>query len=370
MRRAFLAATALLAISACAQSNSEPAKTDYTLTPMVEGLDTPWGGAFLPDGDMLVTERSGQLRLIDDWTLVSEPIANVPIVFDNNQGGLLDVILDPDFESNRTLYLSYAKGSRAANGTAIAKARLSDDRTRLTDVTDIFVVGFQKRGGGHFGGQMAFLDDGSLLLTLGEGFAYKEESQSLSNHLGTIVRINTDGTAPQDNPFIGQDGALPEIYSYGHRNVQGLAIDPDTGAIWAHEHGPKGGDEVNLIAPGKNYGWPVITYGVNYDGTIISEETHQDGMEQPVVKWVPSIAPSAMIYYSGDKHSELTGDLIVSALAGAQIRRLDLENGEIIDQEKLIDGGRYRFVIQGPGGEIYVSTDDSDGGIYRLDEAG
>lgn len=369
MRRTILTLAACLA-AACAQSETAPAQpTGYTLTPVVEGLDFAWDGAFLPDGDLLVTEREGRLRLVENGSLVETPIAGVPAVLDLNQGGLFDVILDPDFPTNRLIYLSYAKGTKTANATAVSRARLSDDKTRLEDVTQIFEVGFKKEGGGHFGGRMAFMADGTLLLTLGEGYSYREEAQELSNHLGTIVRINTDGSVPADNPFLKTEGAMPEIWSYGHRNVQGLAIDPDTDVVYEHEHGAKGGDEINIIEPGKNYGWPVITYGVNYDGTIISEETHHEGMEQPIVKWVPSIAPSDMIFYTGDKHAALKGDLIVTALSGQQLRRVDLQDGAVASEEKLIDGGfRLRMVIQSPDGEIYVSSDEPDGAIYRLDK--
>ena len=364
-----LALTARSQADSASPSNQTDVARGYELTPMVEGLDIVWGAAFLPDGDLLVTEREGDLHLIDDWQLVPTPIENTPDVLAERQGGLLDIALDPDFEANRLIYLSYSKGTREANSTAIARARLSTDRTTLEDVTDIFVGEFKKSGGAHFGGRLGFMDDGTLLLTLGDGFSYRDDAQKLTNHLGTIVRINTDGSVPPDNPFVGIEQARPEIWSYGHRNVQGLAFDRANDVVYAHEHGPKGGDEINIIKPANNYGWPVISYGVNYDGTMVSNETHHEGMEQPIVKWVPSIAPAGMTFYTGDKHAELKGDLIVSALAGMQIRQVDLEDGKVAGENILIEGDeRYRMIITGPDGEIYVSIDNPDGAIFRLDK--
>ncbi len=340
----------------------------YVLTPVAEGLSFPWGMAFLPEGEMLVTERSGQLRVIGQDGLRAAPVAGVPAVYEDRQGGLFDVILDPDFANNRLLYLSFAKGDVDANGTALMRAKLSDDLTELTDTTLIFEVPFQKRGGAHFGGRMAFMDDGTLLLTLGDGYIHMDEAQNLSNHMGKIVRITTDGDAPADNPFVGQEGAAPEIWSYGHRSVQGLAIDPATGVVYEHEHGPKGGDEINILQPGRNYGWPVITYGINYDGTIITTETAKDGMEQPIVKWVPSIAPAGMTFYTGNEFPEWQGDLLVSALAGMQLRRVDLENGKVVGQNIILGGEeRYRFIVSSPDGGLYVGTDDPEGYVYRLE---
>ncbi len=371
----YLLMTALFAACACNAPQSsavdqvvETSSATYTLAPVAEGLEFPWGLAVLENGDMLVAERDyGHIRLIQNGELVPTPLEGVPEVYNSNQGGLFDILLDPDFATNRTLYVSFSSGDNTANATTLIKATLSEDATALENVETIFEANFKKRGGGHFGGRIGMLPDGTLLLTLGEGFAYMDESQNPENHLGSIVRINTDGSVPDDNPMLDTPKAAPETYSYGHRNVQGLAIDTATGTIYAHEHGPKGGDEVNIIKPGANYGWPVITYGVNYDGTIISNETEKAGMEQPIAVWVPSIAPSGMTLYTGDKHPEWKGDLLVSALSGMQIRRLDLENGRVEKQEIILEPSlRLRSVVTAPDGEIYVTTDELEGGVYKL----
>ena len=375
MRRSACILTALV-LSACSASqtgttaeDTVDTATDYKLTKVAEGFAFPWGAVFLPDGDLLVTERDGNLKVIsDNWSSISAPVLNVPEAYVAGQGGLMDVALDPDFESNRQIYISYAEGTRAANRTTVARARLSEDKSALENVEVIFAANFDKRGGYHYGGRLAFWNDGTLFITLGEGSRYKEESQNLTNHLGTVVRINTDGSAPSDNPFIDSEDTPPEIWSYGHRNVQGLAFDEENQIIYTNEHGPMGGDEINVTLPGRNYGWPAITYGVNYDGTIISDKTHLEGMEQPIVKWVPSIAPSGMIFYSGDKFPELKGDLLVSALAGSHLRHIDLETGQVTGQQILVDAEmRLRFVIEGPDGDIFVGEDSPEGGLYRLD---
>ena len=272
-------------------AESVSADLSLSLTPIAEGLEFPWGLAVLPGGDMLVTEREGRLRVIRDGALVEAPVMGGPEAYVEAQGGYLGLALDPDFETNRLIYLSYSSGDQSANRTTVVRAEINDALTELSNVQEIF-RGAEKGGGYHFGGQLEFLGDGTLLVALGDGFRWMDDAQDTTNYFGKIARINADGSIPADNPFT--DGDAPAVYSYGHRNVQGLEFDPATGTIWAHEHGPKGGDELNLIEPGNNYGWPKITYGVNYNGSIITTETEAEGMEQPKVKWVPSIAPSGI----------------------------------------------------------------------------
>ncbi|MEM6625461.1 MAG: PQQ-dependent sugar dehydrogenase [Pseudomonadota bacterium] len=345
--------------------------SQLSLTPVAEGLDYPWGLAFLPGDVILATERAGAIRVIESGALREAPVAGTPEAYVVGQGGYLDIAADPDFASNRTIYLSYSKGDDDENFTAVIKGVLSEDLSELTNIETLFETDYKKSRGLHFGSRFAFMDDGTLLFGLGDGFRYMDEAQSLENHLGTVIRINTDGGAPADNPFMETPGAQPEIFTYGHRNVQGLVVDPNSGVIYAHEHGPKGGDEINILKPGANYGWPVITYGVNYNGTIITNETRREGMEQPIVKWVPSIAPSDMVMYQGDEYAEWSGDLLVSALAGQQIRRIDLEDGAVVSEEIVLkdDGLRFRDISVSPDGGIYVTTDDEGGGVYRLSRA-
>lgn len=378
-----LSALAVLGLAACGASNdravadttSAPTDGDLTLTRIAGDLTFPWAMAFLPNGDMLVTERDGRLRILRDGTLDPEPIANTPDdVHVDRQGGYLDVILARDFETSRTLFMSYSQGTDDSNRTAVIRARLNDDATALENVEEIFASHVpEKRGGAHFGSRLFEMPDGSLIITLGDGFRWMDEAQDLSNDFGKVVRINTDGSVPEDNPFVGQDGARPEIYSYGHRNVQGIAYDAERGLLYTHEHGPKGGDELNVMVPGTNYGWPEITYGVNYDGTIITEATEKPGMAQPAMKWVPSIAPSGMELYTGDVYPGWTGDLFIGAMNGPdgqKLVRVDRdEEGNIAGREDLFaDAGiPFRDVVQGPDGKLYLATADMDGVIYRLD---
>jgi aldose sugar dehydrogenase len=322
--------------------------------------------AVLPDGSMLVTEREGRLRVIRDGKLVEAPIGGVPNVHNEGQGGLLDVALHPDFASNNLVYLSFSKGTKDANHTAVVRGAY--DGVRLTNLQNVFDASPERSTDAHFGGRLLFMPDKSLILTLGDGFAYRDKAQDLSSDLGKIVRITDTGLAAPGNPFLDQAGKRPEIYCYGHRNVQGIARDPVTGTLYAHEHGPKGGDEVNVIVAGKNYGWPVITYGVDYSGAPISLKNKQDGMEQPITYWVPSIAPSGMAFYTGDLFPAWKGDLIVTALAGQQVRRVNLENGVVASQESYLTdrGERYRQVVQAPDGSLLVLTDESEGKVLRL----
>jgi len=372
----------MLALTACGDTasptsgdaQSDPlanATSSLSATPIVEGLEFPWAIAVLPNGDMLVTEREGRLNLLKDGALM--PIAGTPDAYIERQGGYFGLVLDPDFASNRVFYMSYAKGDDDANSTAIMKATLSADTTAISDVSTIYQADTRDTAF-HFGGRMQFLADGTLLLSLGDGFRYMNDAQTTENTHGTIIRINSDGSIPEDNPFVGVEGAKPEVYSYGHRNVQGLFVDPSTNTVFAHEHGPKGGDELNIITPGLNYGWPEITYGVNYDGTVISNEQKAEGLEQPYVKWVPSIAPSGMTLYTGDKYEGWTGDLIIGAMngpAGLKLVRVDLEDGQIGEVTDHLETFErpIRDVVQGTDGHLYILTNELDGGVFRIDPA-
>ncbi|MBY0407414.1 MAG: PQQ-dependent sugar dehydrogenase, partial [Rickettsiales bacterium] len=324
-----------------------------------------WGMAFLPDGRMLVTERPGRLRIVSADRVLSKPLAGVPEVYAEGQGGLLDVALDPAFGSNGMIYLSYAEAVEGKAGTAVAKARL--DGEALTDVQVIFRQKPKVAGTGHWGSRLVFGRDGSLFVTLGERFDYRDMAQALDNHMGKVVRIATDGTVPKDNPFVSQAGALPEIWSYGHRNMQGAALAPD-GALWTAEHGPKGGDEINLDQAGKNYGWPKASYGSHYDGTDIPDAHAGQGFVEPVFHWTPSISPSGMLFYGGDRFAAWKGDMFLGALSGEALIRLDRENGVVVKEERLLQklGERIRDVQEGPDGLIYLLTDSDDGRILQL----
>lgn len=346
-------------------------KTGYKVKELAKGLDHPWSMAFLPDGSILVTERVGRLRLIKDGSLQREPIGGVPAVHTGSQAGLFDIVLHPQFAENHIVYLTYAAGTAAANGTQVARARF-DGRT-LQDLRVIFKAMPLKDTDNHYGARMAFLPDGTFALTIGEGFEYREKAQDLSSDLGKIVRLNEDGGAPRDNPFIGQPGARPEIYSWGHRNEQGLVFDVERGRLWETEHGPRGGDELNIIVAHRNYGWPVVTYGMDYSGAYVSPYTQHAGLEQPVIYWTPSIAPSGLALYRGDKFPAWRGDLFVGALAFKHLRRVHLDEfGNVVDQEQLLNdlNWRIRDVRAAPDGFIYVCTDEDDGRVLRIEPAG
>lgn len=338
---------------------------------LVEGLENPWSLAFLPGGDMLVTERTGQLRLIRDGALVDAPVSGVPEVLALSQGGLLEVALAPGFETSSLVYLSFSSGTAGSNNTALFRARYENGT--LLDGEVIWTSQMDKRGGAHFGGRIAFLDDGTLLLTLGDGFEFREEAQNLENHFGTIVRLNADGSPAGGNPLAGEDGALPDIWTYGHRNVQGIAVDPETGTVWAHEHGPRGGDELNLIEGGNNYGWPIVTSGLDYSGARISPYTeHGQAYTAPLREWLPdSIAPSGLAVYRGEAFPNWSGDLLVGALAGQALHRVRVEDGRAIAEEVLLAdlGARIRDVRAGPDGLVYVLTDHANGAVLRISPA-
>jgi len=342
---------------------------DYRIESIATGLSHPWAIAFLPDGDMLVTERSGQLRRITNGELKQEPIANLPEVYVAGQGGLLDIILDPGFETNRRLYLSYSSGRKNANALRVISASLEGNR--LENIHALFTSIPLRDTANHYGGRLALMPDQTLLISVGEGFDYRERAQSLDNHFGKLIRVNKDGTVPENNPFTGRDDALPEIWSYGHRNPQGLLVSRD-GTVWLHEHGPRGGDELNEINPGKNYGWPAITHGMDYTGAYVSPFTKAPGMEQPVVYWTPSIAPSGFYEYQGDAFQGWRGNLLIATLAERSVRRLVLDQGKVLSQVILFSelGQRIREVQAGPDGNLYLLTDSEEGEVLRVSPAG
>lgn len=365
----------LLVVASLAGSGCvEAAKVQHTqqatleVVAVADNLEHPWGMAFLPDGALLVTERPGRLRLISAaGVLQPQPIAGVPEVVARGQGGLLDVALHPDFRTNRLLYLSYAGRGPDGVNTEVVRARF--DGRRLHDARVIFRALPKTGGSNHYGSRLLFDRDGYLFVTLGDRYNYRDRAQSIEDHLGTIVRLHGDGGVPADNPFVDRPGAQPEIYSYGHRNVQGIALRPGTNTVWAHEHGPRGGDEVNILRPGANYGWPAITYGIDYSGFKISDLTEAPGMEQPVVYWDPSIAPSGMAFYSGTQFPQWQGDLFVGALAKRHLRRLELQGDKVVAQEVLLGELRERIrdVRSGPDGFLYLLTDSSNGKLWRLE---
>jgi aldose sugar dehydrogenase len=339
----------------------------FRVVVLVEGLEHPWGMAFLPDGDLLITERPGRLRLVRDGALDPAPLEGVPEVYASGQGGLLDVALDPDFSTNRLIYLSYAAETDAGAGTRVARARLGEGRLENLEV--IF-EGFMGSGGRHFGSRLGFDPDGYLFVTLGER-GDDERAQELRDLAGKVVRLQPDGSVPDDNPFVEREDAAPEVFSYGHRNPQGLAVHPETGRIWLVEHGPLGGDEVNVARAGVNYGWPVITYGRAYSGLPMGEGSEKEGMAQPLHYWVPSISPSGMAFYEGDAFPQWQGDLFVGGLSGELLARLELDGERVVEEERLLDGvlGRIRDVRVGPDGYLYLLTDYSDGRLVRLEPA-
>jgi glucose/arabinose dehydrogenase len=367
---------AAFTVGVSGQTTSKSALHDYRLVTVADGLVQPWSIAFLPGGDTLITERPGRLRILRQGKLLPQAVEGVPKVYHVGQGGLLEVMPHPNFASNRLLYLTYSKPGAAEGDsrTALIRARFENDK--LVDVKEIFDA--VSKGRGHYSGKIAFDKNGYLFLTLGdrqvppEGNLEAHPAQDLTNHHGKVVRLHDDGRVPADNPFVNRAGAKPEIWSYGHRNLQGLAVHPETGDLWADEHGPQGGDELNRIQPGKNYGWPVIGFGVNYTtGLAIHSGTHRDGMEQPVKVWVPSIGISGMTIYSGDKFPAWRGNFFVGGMAGQQLSRLTMKDDRVVNEELLVQQmGRIRDIRQGLDGFIYLVTDDRDGKptpVYRLE---
>jgi glucose/arabinose dehydrogenase len=341
----------------------------FRLVKVVEGLEQPWSLAFLPDGRMLITEKAGRLRLVVNNTLDPSPIAGLPQVTVHGQGGLHDVALHPQFEKNRLVYLAYAARGSDGVGTELARGRLAGHR--LEDVQVLFKQTPKGSRGQHFGGRIVFDRAGYVYLTLGDR-GEMPRAQRPDDHAGSVIRLHDDGRVPKDNPFAGRPGWKPEKFTLGNRNMQGAALHPQTGLVWTHEHGPQGGDEINVVRAGANYGWPVITYGANYGlGTRIGEGTEKAGMQQPLYYWVPSIAPSGMAFYAGDKFPRWKGDLFVGSLRDQMIVRLELEGEKVVREERLLKGvlGRIRDVRVGPDGLVYLLTDATSGVLARLEPA-
>tara|TARA_R110000744_G_scaffold1843_6_gene6908 strand:+ start:62019 stop:63116 length:1098 start_codon:yes stop_codon:yes gene_type:complete len=336
---------------------------------LVEGLEYPWSLAFLPDGRMLVTEKPGRLRVVDETGLRAEPVSGVPDVLYSGQGGLLDVVLHPDFATNQIIYLTWSEGEARDNTLKLGRGRL--DGMVLTGFEEIFAAEPRRNTDVHYGARLAFLPDNTLLLGIGDGFDHREEAQRPQTHYGSYVHLNADGSVIEGT-FAD---AAPGVYTIGHRNPQAIAIDPATGIVYSNEHGPRGGDEINILVEGQNYGWPIATYGTDYSGALVSPYTSYPGMEEPLLYWVPSIAPSSMAVYHGAMFPEWDGDLLVTALirgdaevASGHLRRIDLENGEVVGQDVLLGDveARMRFVTVAPDGSVYLLTDEPEGRLIRL----
>jgi aldose sugar dehydrogenase len=363
-----LAAADAVAASRTFNSSSGPIQAET----VAAGLQNPWGLAFLPDGRMLVTERPGRLRIVTPDGKLSPPIAGLPKVFARGQGGLHDVIVDREFSQNRKIYFCFADPFRSGARTALASARLADEATPyIEDLRVIFKQEGPLSNGNHFGCRIVQMPDNTLFLTMGDHFTYRDEAQNLANHLGKIVRVAPDGSVPKDNPFVGRSGAMPEIWSYGHRNSQGAAINPVSGKFWMHEHGPRGGDELNIPQAGKNYGWPVIGFGIDYNGARIHEGTSKPGMEQPIRQWTPVIAPSGMAFYSGDLFPQWKNNLFIGGLASQALVRLELDGEKVTKEERLLQDLRQRIrdVRAGPDGALWLLTDGPKGELLRLTPA-
>ncbi|PSN20577.1 hypothetical protein C7271_01470 [filamentous cyanobacterium CCP5] len=365
------------AVSSETDNPARPISQALTIqqTVLVDSLEHPWGLDWLPDGTMIVTERPGRVRLIRDGQLNPDPVAGLPDVLATGQGGLLDVSVHPQFAENQWVYFTYAYGDRASNQTRVARAQLEGNT--LTDWQDIFQVNRAKEGGQHFGSRITWLRDDTMLVSIGdggnpplqlEGELIRNQAQELDSHLGKIVRLNDDGSVPADNPFVDTPGANPAIWSYGHRNIQGLMYDPVSDRIWSTEHGARGGDELNLIQAGDNYGWPVVTHSREYSGGEITTERSRPGMEDPLTVWTPAIAPSGLLVYQGDVFAPWQGDLLAGGLVSQDLRHIELdESGSVINETPIAIGQRVRDVRQGPDGLIYVLTDETNGRLIRLE---
>lgn len=363
--------------STVAQSESPDASgnPNFQTVTLLDGLEHPWGIAWLPDKNMLITERPGRVRLVQNGTLTPDPIPGVPNIFTGNQGGLLDIALHPQFEENRLVYFTYSDGTNAANGTHIARATF--DGTALNDWEVIFAVSQAKSSGQHFGSRLVWLPDGTLLASIGDGGNpplemngefIRQQAQNIGSHLGKTIRINDDGSVPSDNPFAGNSDAEPEVWSYGHRNIQGLAFDATRSQVWASEHGSRGGDEVNQIEGGENYGWPVATHSREYSGGLISPEQSLPGMVDPDVIWTPSIAPSGLAVYTGDRFPDWQGDLFAGGLVTQNIHHIALDaSGTVLAETTIPIGQRVRDVRQGPDGLLYILTDERNGQLIRIE---
>ena len=370
---AFLATTVLAGLNPAlaVDETFETEKGRVQVTTFADGLANPWGLAFLPDGAMLVTEKSGNLRHVAADGTVSEPIGGVPEVDSRGQGGLLDVALDPQFAQNRLVYFSFTEPGEGGNSTAVARGILSPDAGSLSEVQVIFSQKPKLPGTKHFGSRLVFDNQGYLFIGLGERSEreFRTQAQDLDSHLGKVIRIRPDGSVPEDNPFVERQGALPEIWSYGHRNIQGAALHPETGVLWVNEHGPRGGDEINIPEAGKNYGWPVVSYGVEYDGSPVGTGKQQaEGMEDPVHHWTPVIGSSGMAFYTGSAFPAWQGSVFNGGLATKDVARLELDGTRVTHEERLFGdlNQRIRAVEQGPDGALYLLTDSSNGEILRV----
>ncbi|TGG95329.1 PQQ-dependent sugar dehydrogenase [Natronospirillum operosum] len=360
--------TGLLLLLCAASVGAQTVSTDYTVETVTTGLEHPWSLAFLPDNRMLVTERAGRLRLINqDDVLITEPVSGLPEdIYVDAQAGLKDLLLAPDFEDSGELHFSYACGTAEANTTCLARATL--EGRQLHNVEVIFRADPLREGSVHYGGRLARLPDDTLLLTLGDGFSYRNEAQNRQNHIGKIVRLNPDGSVPADNPFVDDPDTRDEIFTLGHRNPQGILYDADTDRIIAHEHGPRGGDELNIIRAGENYGWPLITTGVDYTGARITPFTELPGLTTPILTWTPALAPSGITRYDGFLFPDWRGDYFIGGLAGQSVRRVRLHNGDATEEEVLFAdrGDRFRDVRTGPDGALYLLTDRASGSVLRV----
>ena len=379
-RRALCVTMALLPALFAGAASAQTTKTElHTVraSVVVSGIAQPWGMAWLPDGRLLITEKGGTLRIVRGGRLLPDPVAGLPKATVHGQGGLMDVAVHPEHARNGWIYWSYNGEQDGQHGTEVARGKLAADGTRVTDVQVIFRMRPKSGGGQHFGSRLVFGRDGLLYITLGDrgdstGKGREQRAQRLDDHAGSVIRLHDDGRVPADNPYVKRAGALPEIYNHGHRNIQGAALHPTTGRLWTHEHGPQGGDEVNIEAPGANYGWPVSTHGRNYGfGTRIGEGNTASGMVDPLHVWVPSIAPSGMAFYTGNRFPRWQGSLFVGGLVGQTLVRLTLEGDRVVQEERLFNGtfGRIRDVRQGPDGLLYLLTDAQDGQLIRLEPA-
>ena len=375
MLRQIMLSTWVLSTAVLAQPQLSPVPSDvptianYEVEVLAEDFNQPWGLSFLPSGAMLVAERSGSIQLVSNDGSSRVALEGVPEAFVKSQAGFFEALPHPDFANNQWIYLSYAWGTNDENGLRISRAKLVG--TTLTDLEVLFTVSPLKSGGAHYGGRMTFLPDGSLVFGTGEGYNYREHSQQLDSLMGKIIRLNADGSIPSDNPFVGREDARAEIWSYGHRNPQGIVFDTEANVLYVHEHGPKGGDEINVIEAALNYGWPAITYGTEYSGAQITPYTELEGMVQPMFYYVPSIAPAGFAQLKDSQFSAWDGDFLIAALAGKEVRHVDMENGQVVAQHRLLTEReeRFRDVRQGPDGAIYVLSDSSEGSLLRLTPA-
>lgn len=354
----------------CSSGENDPkndifhsSKLNFTIDTLATGLSNPWSMAFLPDGRILIAERPGNLRVWANGSLLENPVQGLPQIWANGQGGLLDVVLHPDYEENKWIYLAYAKRTDGVGNTAIARAKLEGNQ--LIGVEELFHGRNLTSSAYHFGSRIVFDDDNFMFFCIGDR-GVMENAQMLTNHNGKVMRLHDDGSVPEDNPFVNDPVAMPEIWSYGHRNIQGMALHPQTRKLWAHEHGARGGDEINLVEKGLNYGWPLVTHGINYDGTTITPDTTLPGMVDPILHWTPSIAPCGMTFVDSDHYPEWQGNMFVGALAGQHIHRVEFDGSNIVETEAILqDFARFRDIRIGPDGFIYVLT-EHPGIFFRI----